>query len=84
MGSSKSLHTREYRLVRRVLLGMREGAGLSQRALGEKLGRPYSFVYKCEAGERRIDPLELILWCRACDCNPAQVVKDLEKQFGRT
>ena len=66
------------------MLGMREGAELSQRALGEKLGRPYSFVYKCEAGERRIDPLELIAWCRACECDPAQVVKDLEKQFGRT
>jgi len=63
---------------------MRERAGLTQRGLGEKLRRPYSFVYKCEAGERRIDPLELILWCRACNRDPAEVIKDLEKQFGRT
>ena len=32
---------------------------MTQTQVGEALGRPQSFVAKCEAGERRIDVLEL-------------------------
>ena len=37
----------------------REAAGLRQVDVGRALGRPDSFVSKCELGERRIDPIEL-------------------------
>ncbi len=58
---------------------MREDAGLTQRAMGEKLGLPHSYVHKCEVGERRIDPLELIRWCWACDQPPEEDVAELAK-----
>lgn len=58
---------------------MREAAGLTQRAMGEKLGVAHSYVHKCEVGERRIDPLELIRWCWACNQDPEAFVADLAK-----
>jgi transcriptional regulator with XRE-family HTH domain len=47
----------------RYLLGrVREArieAGLTQAEVAAALGRPLSFVSKCELGERRIDPIDL-------------------------
>ena len=37
----------------------REQAGMTQAAVAKELGRPLSFVSKCELGERRIDPIDL-------------------------
>lgn len=39
---------------------------MTQRELGRKLKRPHIFVHKTETGDRRIDPVEFIAWCRAC------------------
>lgn len=40
------------------LLAMRQKAGLTQRDLAKKLGREHSFVWRIEAGERRLDVIE--------------------------
>ncbi len=45
------------------------------RELSEKLGVPHSFVGKVEQGERRIDVVEFIQYCKALDVSP---VKGLE------
>ena len=37
----------------------RLAAGMTQVEVAESLGRPQSFITKCELGERRIDPIEL-------------------------
>ena len=50
----------------------REEAGLTQRALAAKLKRVHSYVFKVEAGERRVDPLEFAEWCQACNVDPAK------------
>ena len=55
----------------------REEAGLTQRALGAKLKKPHSFVHKSEIGDRRIDPIELIAWCKACGKDPAFALHEL-------
>jgi transcriptional regulator with XRE-family HTH domain len=34
-------------------------AGMTQSEVATALGRPLSFVSKCELGERRIDPIDL-------------------------
>jgi transcriptional regulator with XRE-family HTH domain len=52
----------------------REQAGLTQRQLAEKLGKPHSFVHKSEIGERRIDPLEFVDICKALNLDPAKML----------
>lgn len=56
----------------------RENAGLTQRGLAEKLKKPPSFTHKCEVGDRRIDPIELIAWCRACGLKPTAAIAEIE------
>jgi hypothetical protein len=48
-----------YRNFLSKLREARIGAGLTQIAVARKLGRPQSFVSKCESGERRVDVVEL-------------------------
>lgn len=62
----------------RLLREWRVAAGLTQRALGERLRKPYSYVWKVEAGERRIDPIEFVAWCRACGVETVDAVKGLD------
>jgi transcriptional regulator with XRE-family HTH domain len=62
----KSTHTKEYELVRAELKAARESAGLTQRALAARLGVPHSWIAKVEAGERRIDVVELCWYLSAC------------------
>jgi len=70
----KSQHDLAYRRLRQQLRLWRLEAGLTQRALAQKLKRPHSFVYKNEVGNRRIDPCELALWCMACHVSARAMV----------
>jgi transcriptional regulator with XRE-family HTH domain len=45
-------------------------ADLTQRALAERLGKPYSYVWKVEAAERRINPIEFIGLVPRLRCSP--------------
>jgi transcriptional regulator with XRE-family HTH domain len=41
------------------LIQARKQAGLTQVEVATRLGKPHSFVSKCELGERRVDFVEL-------------------------
>lgn len=48
---------------RRFLARLREArrqAGLTQAEAARRLGKPQSFLSKCESGERRVDFIELL------------------------
>jgi transcriptional regulator with XRE-family HTH domain len=64
---------------RALLRKIREEAGLTQTALAEKLGRPQTFVSKAELGERRMDYLETVEFCRACHVTISQFNKRMEQ-----
>lgn len=49
----------------RRLRELRLNAGISQQALGSRLGRPQSYVSKIENGERRVELHEVEEWARA-------------------
>ena len=66
MGSSKALRTRRYHAFRERLRQARLDAGLTQVEIAAKLGRPQTWVSKCELGERRVDFVELEDWAAAC------------------
>ncbi len=52
-------HRPEYQELLKRLRRARKDAGLTQVEVAEALGRPQSYLTKCELGERRIDPIEL-------------------------
>jgi len=60
----KTLHTPAYRQMLLRLRRARTEAGLTQTAVARHFGRPQSFVSKCESGERRIDPTELLVFAK--------------------
>lgn len=42
-----------------ALRAARRAAGMTLKEVAVALGKPISFVSKCELGERRIDPIDL-------------------------
>jgi len=60
----KSQHTRKYRQLLDALRRARKEAMLTQLDVAKKLGTYASYVSKCESGERRIDVVELLDFCR--------------------
>lgn len=60
-----SLHTADYRAFRQRLAEARQEAGLTQRELAKLLRKSQSWLYKCEAGERRVDAVELAKFAKA-------------------
>lgn len=72
-----SVHSREYVYLRQALTQRRLDLGLSQRALAERLGVVHSFVGKVETGDRRLDVLEFIEYCKSLEWNPSDVLQQL-------
>jgi transcriptional regulator with XRE-family HTH domain len=52
-------YQKAYKRFRIRLVQARRQAGLTQVEVAKRLGRPNSFVSKCELGERRVDIVEL-------------------------
>lgn len=57
-------YIRKYKAFRQRLRQAREEAGLKQAEVARILGKPQSFVSKCESGERRVDFIELLEFAR--------------------
>jgi transcriptional regulator with XRE-family HTH domain len=55
-----SAHSPRYRRFLKLLRAARAEARLTQTEVARALGRPQSFVAKCESGERRVDVIELL------------------------
>jgi transcriptional regulator with XRE-family HTH domain len=71
----KHLRSARHRALIAALVEARTAAGLTQRQLAAKLKRSNSFVWKIEAGERRVDVLELIELARCLDVEPPELLK---------
>lgn len=55
-----------------LLLEARQKAGLTQRELAIRLGKPAAFPHKVEHGEREINVVELLDYCQALGLDFAQ------------
>jgi len=73
----KSIHSDEYAFVLKKLIEMRKTAGLTQRSLAKKLNREYSFVWRIEHGERRLDVVEFFWVCEALGQDAKAVYAEL-------
>jgi len=56
---SKSIYSKEYRFVLTQLKNARIESGLTQKDVTRLIGKPQSYISKCESGERRLDVTEL-------------------------
>lgn len=65
-----SIHTSEMLALRSWLKGEREKKNLSMRVLGERMGKPHSYIQKVEQGERRLDVVEYVWYCNFLEVDP--------------
>ncbi len=54
-----SIYSEEYQRFLSRLKAARREARITQVEVAARLGRPQSYVSKCESGERRVDAIEL-------------------------
>jgi transcriptional regulator with XRE-family HTH domain len=76
---TKSVFTPTYARFRELLIEAREGKGLTQAELAERLSRPQSYVSKFERGERRLDVVEYLEVARALQIDPFGLLRNLAR-----
>lgn len=59
MGSKHALHTDRYAAFLDRLRAARRDRDMTQEEVADVLGKPQTYVSKCELGERRVDFVEL-------------------------
>jgi len=57
---SRHVYSDRYQIFLEKLRQARLDAGLTQIEVAQRLGKPQSYVSKCESGERRVDFIELL------------------------
>lgn len=77
--AARPQHTPAYRRLCDLLRRMREEAGMTQRDLAKKMRFHHTMVHRSETGDRRIDPVEFIAWCRGCDLDPSEQLRLLDR-----
>ena len=75
----KSIYTREYKVLLRLLRETRERAGVTQVELARRLGQTQSFVSKIELGDRRLDLVQLRTFLAALDVRLGRFVRRFEE-----
>lgn len=73
-----SLHHSRYAKLRSVLKEVRTNAGLTQVQLAARLHMEQSNLSKLERGERFIDTLLFIDFCKACNADPSEVIRKVD------
>lgn len=78
----KTIYTKEYVTFLKRLVKARKDAGITQVEFAEKIGQTQSFVSRCERGERRIDVIELRVFCQAIGIPFTRFIEELEVAIG--
>jgi transcriptional regulator with XRE-family HTH domain len=79
----KTIFTTEHEVLVKLLRRLREKAGLRQIDLASRLGRPQSFVSKYEAGQRRLDLVELRMLCDVFGLTLMRFVQRFESELAQ-
>ena len=67
----------DHKVVGIALAAARQGANLTQAELAKRLGKPQSFVSSYEAGQRRVDLLEIIRISESLNADPVTLVREI-------
>ncbi|WP_414473513.1 helix-turn-helix domain-containing protein [Microvirga sp. M2] len=76
----KTIHTQQQQRLCELLIEARQKANLTQIQVVERLGRPQSFVAKCEGGERRLDVIEFLAVAEALGVEPGSILAALVRE----
>ena len=79
---SRSIHSRDYQVLRGLLVDQRKAQGLTQADVAVRIGRPQSFVAKYEGGERRIDVVEFLTVAKALNTDPQSLFSAFVEKLG--
>lgn len=71
----KTIRTSEYRQVVERLKQARLDVGLTQKEVSEKINKPQSYISKVEAGEQRIDVIELKALAKLYKKTASQIIE---------
>lgn len=72
-----SIYSNDYQLVIKALRDARIARGITQQEVASAFGRPQSFIAKVESGERRLDVVEFVCFCRAVNVDPVSILDKL-------
>ncbi|EBA9761124.1 MULTISPECIES: helix-turn-helix domain-containing protein [Enterobacteriaceae] len=72
-----SIYSNDYQMVIKALRDARIACGLTQQEVASAFGRPQSFIAKVESGERRLDVVEFVLFCRTVNIEPGSILGKL-------
>lgn len=79
----RSFHSPEQQRLIQLLREAREQAGLRQVDLAERLAKPQSFVSKYEAGQRRLDYIEVHAICGALGMSFTGLARKFDRPAAR-
>jgi transcriptional regulator with XRE-family HTH domain len=71
----KSIYRPENKVFAVLLRDVRLGVGLTQEQLASKLDVDQAFVSEAERGRRRLDTVQVMDWCLACDAALVEVMQ---------
>jgi transcriptional regulator with XRE-family HTH domain len=71
----RHLRSARHRALLAAIVEAREATGLSQREFAKKLNRTNNFVWRIEAGERKVEVLEFIEIAKAAGIAPDELMR---------
>jgi transcriptional regulator with XRE-family HTH domain len=74
-----TIATKRHRRLVELLIAERKRAGIRQAELARRVGKTQTFVARIEAGQRRVDAIELLSLCRIIGVDPIRVVRKVLK-----
>ena len=77
----KSVFTDAYASFLEVLIAARRRQGLTQIDLGERLGKPQTFISRFERGARRLDVVEFYAIARALKIDPVALYAEVVERM---
>lgn len=77
--AQKSLYRPENQAFLATLRAVRTRAGLTQKDLGDRLGRSQNYVTAAERGAVRLDGLQIRDWCEACGVGLVAWAQEIEE-----
>ncbi len=75
------LERQKYEFLRSELKKARVEGGILQKDLAKTLRKPQSYISKVESGERSMDVIEFVDYCKGLGLEPSKWLKKITDKF---